>query len=285
MKAGEGIGKSRGTILVVDDESDVVFFVTKVCQPQGYHTLTASSGEDAVKLVEDLDGRIDLVLLDLKMPGMSGIEVLKWMRSRYGHLPVIVLTALGAKKEECEAIGVEAFVAKPYSLEDLYHKITHVIARKELDEKCRELEGKKRGATEGFLPCAKILIVDDEIEVCDILAECLTSEIIGASYQVRTAANGHEALKIANEFEPDIAIVDIRMQHMWGDELIERFKAGEAYCPKDFIICTGADVPEQREKAKRAGYGYLTKPHQVEDLLNVLSQICLRHGLVKTIKN
>lgn len=268
------VDSQKGTILIVDDEPDVVFFISKVCQPQGYHTLTAASGLEALKYIEELPGRIDLVLLDLRMPGMGGIEVLKSIRRHQPDLPVIVLTALTDKRAECEALGIEAYLKKPYSLEELYHEITRVIGEKE--EAQEELSVPK-----GSIPKAKILIVDDEEEVCEILSSSLAEDIPDAEFEVRAVTSGDEALRAANEFEPDIAVVDIKMPHMWGDELIKRFKAGEAFCPKDFVIFTGADVSEQREKAKKSGYKVLTKPAQMTELEVVLKKICVRHGLLK----
>ncbi len=136
---------------------------------------------------------------------------------------------------------------------------------------------------QGYLLCAKVLIVDDEKEVCEILSESLVEDVSDAKFEVRYATSGDEALRVANEFEPDVAIVDIKMQHMWGDELIEKFKAGAAFCPKDFVIFTGADMPEQREKARKSGYKFLTKPAKIEELIEVLKKICIRHGLMKKI--
>src|SRR3989338_9478964 len=243
----------KGTILIVDDEPDVVFFISKVCQPQGYYTLTAGSGIEALKYIEELGEKIDVVLLDLRMPGMGGIEVLKSIRKRHQKLPVIVLTALADKKEECEKLDIEAFITKPYSLEELYKHITTVVGRKAEGKISAEIPA-------GFIPSAKVLIVDDEKEVCEILSEYLSKDITDSRYEVRYCLSGDEALRIANEFEPDIAIVDIKMPHMWGDELIDKFKRGDAFCPKDFIIFTGADVPEQQRKAKKAGHKYLVKP-------------------------
>lgn len=266
----------KGTILIVDDEPDVVFFISRVCQPQGYHTITAGSGLEALKYIEELGEKIDLMLLDLKMPGMGGIEVLKSIRKRHEKIPVIVLTALHDKEEECEKLDVEGFMTKPYSLEELYNRITAVIGRK-----IEEREPAKVPA--GFIPAAKVLIADDEKEVCEILSDYLSRDIPDAKYEVRHCTSGDEALRIANEFEPDIAVIDIKMPYMWGDELIERFKRGEAFCPKDFIVFTSADVPEQRTKARKGGYKYLTKPHQIQDLGDVLKKICVRHSLLKKV--
>lgn len=270
----DSFSNPKGTILIVDDEPDVVFFISKVCQPQGYHTITAQSGLEALKYLEELGDKVDLVLLDLKMPGMGGLEVLKAIRQHHTSVPVIVLTALSEKKKECEEIGVEGFMTKPYSLEELYKRITYII------EEEQEIHSHPE-PPKGFIPFAKVLIVDDEKEVCEILASALTEDVTDAKFEVQYALDGDEALKIANQFEPDVAIVDIKMQHMWGDELIEKFKAGAAFCPKDFIIFTSADMPEKREKAKKEGYKFLTKPAKIEELIEVLKNICIRHNLLK----
>ena len=265
---------AKRTILIVDDEADVVFFISKIFQPQGYHTITASSGMEALKYIQELPGRIDLVLLDLRMPGMGGLEVLKTIRKRHGNLPVIILTALTDKFRECEALGIEAYITKPYSVEDLYCQIMRVLGEREVTRKEPEIPP-------GMIPAAKVLIVDDEAELCEILSHSLREDVRDAEYEVRWATNGDEALRIANEFEPDVAIIDIKMPHMWGDELIARFKAKAASAPKDFIIFTGADVPEQREKARKSGYKVLMKPAKFEELIEVLKKTCIHHNLFK----
>lgn len=135
----------------------------------------------------------------------------------------------------------------------------------------------------GQRPACKILIIDDEEAVGEFLSDALLNYAKDAHYQVRYANGGAEALKIANEFEPDVAIVDIKMQHMWGDELIRRFQAGEAHCPKDFVIFTGTDTQEFRKKSANAGYTFLTKSAQMEDIFEAVKKICIKHKLFEKI--
>ena len=264
----------KATILIIDDEPDVVFFISQVCQPRGYATITATSGLEGLKYIQELGDRIDLVLLDLRMPGMGGLEVLKSIRRHHPGLPVIVLTALLDKRKDCEELGIDAYITKPYSLEELYRQITRVLG--ELAEAREELK-----VPAGMIPSAKVLVVDDESEVCELLSLALTEDIADADFRVRSANTGDEALRVANDFEPDVAIVDIKMPHMWGDELIEKFKAGASHTPKDFIVFTGGDVPDRRNKVRRSGYKVLTKPAKMEELIHVLKKICVRHGLLK----
>lgn len=271
MENGNG---RKGTILIVDDERDVLLFISKVFQPQGYNTITAASGIEALKYLHELAGKIDLVLLDLAMPEMGGIQVLKAIRKDYGELPVIILTAYSERRNEVESIGIEGFMTKPYSLEELYNKVSSVLARQEFDKATLEPE-------QGMVPAAKILIVDDEKQVCELIAGVLREDVADVDFQVKAAFSGEEALKTAREFEPDIAIVDIKMPLMWGDELIVRFKKGEAPCPKDFIVFTAKDDLEERNKAAETGYKFLSKSAKLEDLITVLKKTCVKLGLVK----
>ncbi len=266
--------RNKGTILIIDDETDVLWFISKMCQPLGYETLTASSGMEGLKYVQECGEKIDLVLLDLRMPGMGGIEVLKSIRKHQPDIPVIVLTAVHDKQEECEALGIEAYVKKPYSLEDLCQRIEIVIDRQTFERADVEL-------APGTTPCAKILIVDDEVEVCELLADALGEDAQGVDFEVKWVTSGDEALRISNEFEPDIGIVDIKMPHMWGDELIKRFKAGEGYCPKDFIVYTSITDPGEVDRAKRLGHKFLSKPTDLDVLLADLTKICVKHHLLK----
>ena len=268
------IPKSRGMILIVDDEPDTLWFISKTGQALGYNTLTAGSGMEALKIVQECGAKLDLVVLDLHMPGMGGIEVLKSIRKHFPKLAVIVLTALHDEQETCERLGVEAFIKKPYSLRELHDRIEIIIERKSEDKSPIEVES-------GWEPCAKVLIVDDEEDVCDFLKTALTEDVGDAHFEVKYALCGDDALRISREFEPDIGIIDIKMPHMWGDELIERFKAGEGHSPKDFVIYTAVDEVDELQRAKKLGYRCFSKPTDLETLVEILKKICVRHKLLR----
>jgi CheY-like chemotaxis protein len=266
--------KKRGTVLIVDDEPNALFFIMKVCSPMGYETVTAGSGMEALKIVQECGEKIDLVILDLRMPGMGGVEVLRSIRKHHPELPVIIVTALHDKQDECEQLGIEAFIKKPYCLEELYDRIERVIEKQKEEKGEVELEP-------GYELCAKILIVDDEPEVCEILGTALAEDVPNAHFEVKRAYSGDDALRISQSFEPDIGIIDIKMPHMWGDELIQRFKAGEGHSPKDFVIYTSVSDPAEVERAKKLTNKFLSKPTQIETLVEVLKKICVRYKLLR----
>lgn len=268
---------SRGrekVVLIVDDEPNVLYFVKQLCRRVGLGVLTAQSGMEALKYVQEQGPQLSGVVLDLYMPGMGGIEVLKSIRKHQPDLPIIILSALVEKREECLRLGAEAFVEKPYSLEELERVIEMIIERHQFEA------DDDSGLEKGFMPCAKILIVDDEQEVCDLVSECLR-EASGAAYEVEYALNGDDALRKVPVFMPDIAIVDIKMPFMWGDELIDVLKANKHTCPKDFIIYTSTTEAGHVARAKKHTHKFLTKPVDIDVMLRILKKICVKHNLVK----
>ncbi|MCM8774998.1 MAG: response regulator [Candidatus Omnitrophica bacterium] len=266
--------KLKGTILIVDDDPNVLWFMSRVFQPMGYGTLTAQSGSEALKYFQGCGAQIDVMIVDLRLPGIDGADLVRSVRVFRPDLPVIVISGFPNRKEECEKLGIEAFLQKPYSLEDLYACVESIIERRVSDKEEAVLGPDVELS-------AKILIVDDEPEVGMLLCESLMEDFPEGNFKIKGAATGQEALRVAREFEPDIAIIDIKMPGMAGDELIQRFKSGESYCPRDFVIHTGVTDPEVVARAKSLGHRVLTKPTDLDTLFVTLKRICIRHHLVR----
>jgi two-component system phosphate regulon response regulator PhoB len=125
--------KTKQTILVVDDEKDLVDLIAYNLQRNGYNVLTASSGDAALEVASrELP---NLILLDLMLPGMSGTEVARKLKAepRTAHLPIIMLTA---KSEETDVVvgltlGADDYVTKPFSMKILLARLTTVLRRRE----------------------------------------------------------------------------------------------------------------------------------------------------------
>ncbi len=118
------------TVLVVDDE-DVVRDVTKeMLEDLGYRVLTAGSGEDAVSLFRSRGGGIDLVILDLIMPGTGGGEVYDALRAMNPEVRVILSSgySIDGKAREIMERGIHDFLQKPFRMEDLSRKVRSVLA-------------------------------------------------------------------------------------------------------------------------------------------------------------
>ena len=128
----EEASRARGgneTILLVDDEKFVLDVACDILGQNGYTTITAGSGEEAVEIYERKGDRIDLVILDIGMPGMGGHKCLEKLFGINPEIKVIIATgypATGKVKETIEA-GAAVFVGKPYRLIDMVKKVREVL--------------------------------------------------------------------------------------------------------------------------------------------------------------
>jgi two-component system, OmpR family, KDP operon response regulator KdpE len=113
----------RALILLVDDEPVVLRALRVALEAQDYAVAAVLSGEDALARISN--GAFDLVLLDLGLPGVSGFEVIRRVRSLYPALPIIVLSAQGddAVKVEALDLGADDYVSKPFSVRELLARV------------------------------------------------------------------------------------------------------------------------------------------------------------------
>ena len=121
---------SRGSVLVVDDEATIREVVARYLERAGYRTRSAHDGSEAVRLAEA--ERPDIVILDLMMPGIDGLEVLRRLRSPdHRRLAVILLTAKGEESDRVMGLrlGADDYVCKPFSPAELVARVEAVIRR------------------------------------------------------------------------------------------------------------------------------------------------------------
>jgi DNA-binding response OmpR family regulator len=114
-------------VLVVDDEEELVSTLGERLMLRGFEADGVITGEDALKRVGEKD--FDVVILDVKMPGMDGLEVMKKMRALRPHLQVILLTGRGSEKESEMGLeqGAFAYLVKPIDIEDLIGKMKEAV--------------------------------------------------------------------------------------------------------------------------------------------------------------
>ena len=118
-------------IMVVDDELEICAFLKSFFEERMYEVITATSGEEALRKVEK--ERPQVILLDLKMPGRDGIEILKELKQKYPKTKVIMVTAVETsdKIEQAIRLGADNYITKPLSLEylemDVKEKITKLV--------------------------------------------------------------------------------------------------------------------------------------------------------------
>lgn len=117
-------------LLVVDDETEICEFLKSFFEEREYEVYTANTGEEAIEGVRNLTPQ--LVLLDVHMPGMDGMNVLKEIKQNHPEIKVIMVTALETREkiEEAMRLGADNYITKPLSLEylekDVQEKIEHL---------------------------------------------------------------------------------------------------------------------------------------------------------------
>ncbi len=115
----QGENTVTANILIVDDQYGIRILLNEVLKKEGYDTLQAASGPEAVKLAKEQNP--DLVLLDMKIPGMDGIEILKQMKADNPNIRAIIMTAYGELDmiQEAKNIGAIMHVPKPFDIDDI----------------------------------------------------------------------------------------------------------------------------------------------------------------------
>ncbi len=121
------MNKSR--ILIVDDEIDHLDDLGEFLTENGFEVNTATNGEEAIAVAKEQDP--DLVVLDVRMPGMSGFEVCRRLRQTNSSLPIIFLSALRQEMDKVRGLnlGGDDYIAKPYSLMELLARINSLLRR------------------------------------------------------------------------------------------------------------------------------------------------------------
>lgn len=127
-----------GKVLIVDDDENISEVINMYMKSSGYDTALAYNGKEAQDVY--LDYRPDIVLLDVMIPSIDGIDVLKWIR-REGNTPVIMLTAKGDTFDKVLALelGADDYVVKPFEPKELLARVKAVLRRYTADSNGKEL--------------------------------------------------------------------------------------------------------------------------------------------------
>ena len=113
---------TKANIIIIEDEKNICNFIETVLSPQGYQVTSAHTGTDGLKLIESL--KPDVVLLDLGLPDMDGLEVLQKLRS-WSDVPVIIISARTKEQEKVSALdlGADDYITKPFGTGELMARI------------------------------------------------------------------------------------------------------------------------------------------------------------------
>ena len=155
------------TVLVVDDEKSLREFVRRNLEARGYKVLNAANGLEALAVFEN--GQVDLVILDIMMPHLDGLETARRIRAG-SRVPIIILTAMGeeADKVRAFALGADDYLTKPFGVGELLGRIQAVLRRSQWSEAPAAQERLARGEITVDLPRHEVKARGELVELTPI---------------------------------------------------------------------------------------------------------------------
>jgi len=235
-------------ILVVDDNREFCQNLSDILELKGYETATSHDGSEALEMVKQND--YNLVLMDIKMPVMNGVESFKKIKEISPDIQVIMVTAFAVEELIREALreGAFGFLRKPLDFDEFFELIEQATA------------------ANGVM----ILVADDDENFCANMKDILSDK----GYRVSTARDGNTAIEKTRKNNFDIILIDMKMPALNG---LETYLAIRDIRPDVVaVIITGyrQEMSKQAEQAvKRGAYTCLEKPIDMDKLVLLLERI------------
>jgi DNA-binding response OmpR family regulator len=254
-------------ILIIEDDVFLGEVLLKKFQNAGYESALSARGAEGLSLAREM--KPDIILLDILLPEMNGYEILeaKLADSSIAGIPVIVISNSGQPVEISRLfeLGVKDYLIKAqFDPEEILAKVRTELGEdpffggKPSSVSSRE----KTNSPEKILPGKKILLVEDEVFLSEIIFRKLSS--FGAS--VFRADDGEDALQVLLRETPDIILLDIVMPGMDGFELLEKLKASEKTAAIPVILFSNLEQQSDVERGKKLGAaGFIVKVSMTPD--------------------
>lgn len=232
-------------ILIVDDEVNMRRTLAAILGDEGYEVATAATGEEAVELCSR--EQFGIVLMDVRMPGIDGVEAFRQIRRHREGVRVILMSAFSVDhlKEAALDEGAIAFLPKPLDLE----KVVHLV---------------------GEVKDTAILVVENDEGTADALSDNLKKQ----GYRVTVTESPHDALELVEQIRFDLVFVDVNLPAMNGLEL---YLAIKDITPSAIaIMITGMEEEFEalaQEAVRRNAYTIVRKPLNIEHVLALLQRL------------
>jgi signal transduction histidine kinase/DNA-binding response OmpR family regulator len=218
-QTGDG---STGTVLVIDDDPAVLDVVSATLTKAGFDVMTASSGEDGMRLAREIQPVA--ITLDIIMPGLDGWHVLTRLKAdpETRDIPVVLVT-MSQDRSLGMALGAADFITKPVDRQHLVNLITGYCAAD---------------------PDPELLIVEDDADLRSLLARTFAKQ----GWRSRQAENGQVALELMNDGLPQAVLLDLMMPVMDGFQFLTTVKADERFKDVPIIVVTAKELDDEDRK-------------------------------------
>ena len=247
--------KSR--VLLVDDEEDFLTASSQALHRRGLEIDIAPNGVTALEMVDKT--QYDVVVLDVKMPDIDGIEVFRIIREKYPDLPVILLTGHSSIDDAFQTSkdGIADYLPKPIDMDDMAARIHEVV--KEYDQ--RSKPDTEPPVTLDSSQTVRVMLIDDEVEFLNSMKRILERR----NMEVITAECGELGLKLLKECLIDVVVLDVKMPGMDGLEVLRLIRRD--YPSIQVIMLTGhPSLDAAMEAIKLGAHEYLKKPPDIQVL-------------------
>jgi DNA-binding NtrC family response regulator len=232
-------------ILIVDDQVGMLETFTDILEAKGYHVETAEDGFTAIDKVKQ--NPFDIIFMDIKMPGINGVQTFREIKKINEKTRVIMMTAYAVEDLIKEAIeeGAYTVIYKPFNMENVIRTIERVLKTQ------------------------LILIVDDRLEDRETFKDILESR----GYKVATAKSGREAIEMVKEGSKiNIIFLDVKMPEFDGIATFDEIHKLKPDIP--VVMMTAYTMDDMVKEALGHGaYACLFKPLDMETLVRLLDQM------------
>jgi CheY-like chemotaxis protein len=235
-----------GTILLIEDYTEVRNFAAGMLAGLGYDVLPASTGEEAVEIARQHPGVLDLVLTDVMLPGISGPEAAGIIRGLFPGVRVLFMSGFVADSLPQAQLSLTGnrFLSKPFSADDLAAAVREILSSS---------------------PVSRILVVDDDPAICEFVQACL----IDAGYRVATAAKLSEAADRLQVESCDLLLINLVLPNQDELEVIASLRRS-GHVPR-LVVTSGAFGGPFQSAAEALGTdATLLKPFSREQLLTAV---------------
>ncbi len=241
--------KEKLKVLVVDDDRRMVKTICDILKVKGHDSIEAYSGEEAVTMARDQ--RPDCVLMDIRMPGIDGVEALKIIKTTFPELPVVLMSAFATPNqvEEAKEQGAYTVLTKPINIQVLLSFLS--LLRKE----------------------ESILVVDDDPGFCRTIKDILETK----GYRVETEMNAARVLDHLERNYKLAVVLDLKLGNANGLEVLREIRAKYPTKPVIMVTGYGGEMAASIAKGEEIGaYACLYKPLEIERLLGIIEEVSRR---------
>jgi CheY-like chemotaxis protein len=244
------------TILLVEDDDPVRDLIVAILQPLGYQVIAVDSAAEAIRCWRSAAAStsarppIDLLITDVRMPGMKGPELVEMLRKEESALKVLFISGCADVENggDGELTGA-SLLSKPFSPDVLVRKVREI------------LDCPPAGR--------RVLVVDDDPQIRDLLRTVFESK----GYTVHAAGDGKQALAMVKGLRPDVVVTDIVMPEMEGIELIRLMRQVARDVRIVAMSGTGEDSPYLKGASLLGADAAVAKPLEIDSLLKMVREL------------